>query len=533
MVKKIFLLALVFSSFVLFGKKSDPNKEDTSPLAIIKNDISTLCSAKFAGRLTGTQGDELSAEYIESRFKAIGIAAYKGKYQWDFNFKGGVRLGSNAYFKVFENKLVLGSDVIFLPYGKGNSISGSAMPNVNEPDNVWLIPVSKLKLNSTNNPQKILREYAAECAQKMAAAVLFLNDGDATQDLSMVNLNSFEQVDIPVAYMNAKAYQTYIKPSLKNDWIVVEGKMGYENTNVISRNVVASIDNKAPFNMIIAAHYDHLGDLGGLYSGADNNASGVAALLSLAGMVKANNLKRFNYIFVALSGHEFDMQGAKAFMQQNEFIINNISCMINLDMVGRYDAVKKDLFVSGVGTSPSWSPALQKANKGYVLNVDSSGVGYGDYNAFYYKNIPVLNVSTGFNDDFKRISDNENNINYGGIIEVVGFTFRIIAELDKQTKMIFNQTSSSVPALNKLKSDIGVVHDFTFNQNGCRVATTEPESKAAKAGMLRGDVIIKIGAFTIIDADDYIEALTKSPVGKEVTIIVKRGKVDYKFFVVL
>jgi hypothetical protein len=176
---------------------------------------------------------------------------------------------------------------------------------------------------------------------------------------------------------------------------------------------------------------------------------------------------------------------------------------------------------------------MLKANKGYTFNADSSGVGYSDYNAFYYKNIPVLNISTGFTDDFKRVSDNETNINYGGILEVAGFTFRIVAELDKQTKMIFNLTKSSMPALNKLKTDIGVIHDFTFNQNGCRVATTEPESKAAKAGMLRGDVILKIGAFTIIDIDDYIEAMTKSASGKEVTIVVKRGKVDYKFFVVI
>ena len=60
-----------------------------------------------------------------------------------------------------------------------------------------------------------------------------------------------------------------------------------------------------------------------------------------------------------------------------------------------------------------------------------------------------------------------------------------------------------------------------------------PDSKAAKAGMLKGDVIIKIGAFPIIDIDDYIEAIDKSATGKEVTIVVKRGKIDYKFFVVI
>lgn len=524
---------MVLHSLSLFGKKPDANKEDNSPLTLIKNDITALCSDRFEGRLTGTAGDGQSADYIESRFKALNIEPYKNKYQWDYNFKGGVRLGNSAYFKVFENKLLLGSEVIFLPFGKGTAMSGSAMPLVNEPDNIWMIPISKLKLGTTNNPQKILRDHAAECAGKSASAVLFLNDEDESKDLSMTNLNSFESVDIPVAFMNARAYQAYVKPALKGDWIVIDGKLGYENANVLSRNVIASIDNKAPLSIVIAAHYDHLGNTGALMKGADNNASGIAALLAVASLIKANNLKRFNYIFIAFSGHEVDFQGAKAFVQQNEFMLNSISCFIDLDGVGRLDPSKKELFINGVGTSPGWGPMLQKANKGFVYNVDSSGVGYGDYNTFYYKNIPVLNISTGFTDDYRRASDDESKLNYSGIYEIASFVFRLTAELDKQTKMIFNLTRNIIPELKKLKSDIGVVHDLTFTENGCRVATTLPDSKAAKAGMLKGDVIIKIGPFPIIDIDDYIEAIDKSATGKEVTIIVKRGKIDYKFFVVI
>lgn len=532
MIKKYVLFVGLFMSLNCFGKKID-DKSDNTPAGKIKNDISELCSAKFEGRLAGTDGEKLAADYIENRFKEMNIPEYKSKYQWDFTFKGGVRLGNNAYFKVFENKLAIGADVIFLPYGKGNSLMGSAMPNVNEPDNVWLIPISKLKLNVASNPQKVLHDYAQDCANQQASAVLFLNDVDASQDLSMLNLNSFEQVKVPVLFMNAKAYQTHIKPNLRKDWIEIDGKLGYENSNVTSRNVIACIDNKAPFNIVIAAHYDHIGNTGTLYQGADHNASGVAALLSVAEMVKAYNLKRFNYIFLALSGHESDMQGAKAFLQQNEFMLNNISCMINLDMLGRLDNAKKELFVNGVGTSPAWGPLLQKVNKGLSLQIDSTGVGYSDYNLFYYKSIPVLNVSTGYHDDYNRESDEEKKINYNGIVEISGFVYRMIFDLDKQSKLIFNITKNMMAELSNLKSDIGVIHDFTFNQNGCRIAATLPGSTADKAGMLHGDVIIKIGAFNIIDLEDYKEALSKSITGKEITIVVKRGKTDYKFFVVL
>ncbi len=532
MIKKGLLFLSIFISLQSFVKKID-DKPDNSPASKIKNDIAFLCSEICEGRLTGSNGEKEAANYIESRFKAMNIAPYKNKYQWDFTYKGGSRLGANAYFKIFENKLAIGADIIFLPYGKGNTVMGSAMPNVNEPDNVWLIPISKLKLNTTNSPQKILHDYAEQCAQQSASAVLYLNDLDATQDLTMLNLNSFEQVNIPVVFMNAKAYQSHIKPNLKSDWIEVDGKLGYENSNQIGRNVIAYIDNKAPFSIVVAAHYDHIGNTGSLYKGANNNASGVAALLSVAEMAKAYNLKRFNYYFIALSGHENDMQGSKAFIQQNEFIMNNISCMINLDQVGRLENSKMEVYLNGVGTSPTWGGVVQKVNKGFSLQLDSSGVGYGEYNAFYYKNIPVLNISTGFTDDYNRVSDDENKVNANGVFDIASFSYRILAELDKQTKLIFNHTKDIMPALKKVKSDIGVVHDFSFNQNGCRVATTLPGSKAAKAGILSGDVLIKIGAFPIIDVEDYIESLNKSTPGKEVTIIVKRGKMEYKFFVVL
>ncbi len=99
--------------------------------------------------------------------------------------------------------------------------------------------------------------------------------------------------------------------------------------------------------------------------------------------------------------------------------------------------------------------------------------------------------------------------------------------------MIFNQTGDNFKYLSKLKNDIGILHDFSFNQNGCRVATTLPNSKADKAGIISGDIILKIGSFNIIDVDDYVEALSKSTPGKEVMIIVKRNKIDYKFFVTL
>ncbi|HMN32038.1 MAG: M28 family peptidase [Chitinophagaceae bacterium] len=531
MIRISFLFICVFAVFNSFAWKVAPSNIPT-PSEKIRFDIKELCSSQYEGRLSGTNGEELSAKYIEKRFKTIGINGYKNKYQWAYNFKGGTTIGKDAYFKIANKSINIGQELIFLPYSNGNKMSGLAMPKVYEPNNVWLVPISTLNLNSTYSPQKLLYEFASKCVTKEASSILFLNDVDATQDLNMQGLENFTPIAIPVAFLNFKAYKEHIIPNLKSDWIDINASLGYESVSGVSNNVIACIDNKAPFYVIVASHYDHLGNMGVLYPGADYNASGVAAMLALAEQVKNYGLKRFNYLFVAFSGNEFDFQGARGFIQQNEFLNNSITGMINLEMVGRLDD-KKQLYLTGVGSSPFWGSSIQKANTNFLLHIDSSGNGYNDIRLFYEKNIPVLNISSGYTQDYKRYTDTEDKMNYNGIVDIVNFTFKIIADIDRQTKLIFNQTNDNFKFLSKLKNDIGVLHDFSFNQNGCRVATTLPNSKADKAGIMSGDVILKIGSFTIIDIDDYVEALSKSTVGKEMTIVVKRNKVDYKFFIAL
>lgn len=532
MLKRLVVVFLCLISISVFAKKIIPPKEENTPIENLKKDITELCSSKYGGRLTGTKGEELSANYIEKRFKKIGISGYKGKYQYGFDFKGGTVIGKDAYFKVFENKLSIGKDVVFFPYAKGNIINGQAMPRVYEENNVWLVPISTINYNSTNSPQKLLFEFASKCIEKNAGSIVFLNDIDNSKDLNMQALENFDPLNIAVAFINNKCYLDYIKPNMKKDWLDIDARLGYENLSGTSNNVIASIDNKAPFTVIVAAHYDHLGEVGVLYPGADNNASGVASLLLLSEMIRNNNFKKFNYIFIALSGKENGMQGAKGFIKQNEFSLNNVTCMIDLDMVGRLNN-NKDLYLSGVGTSPFWGLALQKINKGFNLQIDSSGVGYGEYSLFYEKNIPVLNISSGFQPEYNRYTDTEDKINYNGIFDITNFSFKLIQELEKENKLIFNKTGNNLKYLTQLKNDIGILHDFSYNQNGCRVATTIPNSKADKAGIQTGDVITKIGTFNIIDTDDYVEAISKSTIGKEVTIIIKRNKVELRFFVTI
>jgi len=512
--------------------RAEKEKTDVSPAAKIKRDIEYIASANTEGRLTGSKGEAMVADYLENRFKSLDIAPYKNKYRWEFTTKTGIKVGDGAYFKLFDQSLKIGQEVIVLPYSSGHSLSGFTMPKVYEQDNVWMMSLRDIKAQESNNVQKLLYDQARLAISQGASAVVFFNDVDVFQDLSQVNLQSFEPLGKPVVLLNHKAYDDYLKNNLKRDWIIVEARLGFEDANATGKNIVAMIDHKAPFTIVVGAHYDHLGNFGESYRGADDNASGVASLLLLAEMARQGGLRNFNYLFIAFSGKEQGLQGSKAFLQQNEQMVPSIAAMIDLDMLGRLNATR-DLYISGIGTSTAWADMVNMMNKGFKLKIDSSGYGYSDYTTFYNHNIPVLRFSTGYHDDYMKPSDEPSKINYLGVYDVTSYIFRVLGETDRRSKPVFNKTNDILVKLEKQKGDLGIIPDFSFSENGIRIAACIPNKTAAKSGMLSGDIISKIGPFSIVDFDDYMEAMRKSEAGREITVIVKRGKNDYKFFIVL
>jgi hypothetical protein len=208
--------------------------------------------------------------------------------------------------------------------------------------------------------------------------------------------------------------------------------------------------------------------------------------------------------------------------------------MLNIDMIGGLSPKNRNLYISGVNTSASWLPILNQINTPNLkLNIDSSGYGFSDYTSFYTKNIPVLNFSTGCGIDYLTTNDKPSVASQNSILEVSNYVFNVLTELISQTKLSFNKTVDILPEIQKLKVDIGILPDFSFNENGIRIDGCIPFKLADKSGLLAGDIITKIGEFTIIDFDDYIEAIKKSNKEKETAITVNRGGVVFKFFMLM
>ncbi len=525
----IAFLFFIFYTQILCAQFSRTDKTPTNKL---KSDIEALVSPEFEGRLTGTKGADLAATFIEDRFKEMGIAPYKNNYKWEFTARTGLTLDRTAYFKINDENLTLGKDFIFLPYSQGNVLKGSAMPNVNEIDNVWFISAKQIDLLGSSNPQKRIYESAKYYLEQGAASVIIYNDIDPTQDLSSLNLNNFDMLDKPVVFLKNHVYNAEIKPRLRRDWIYIDAKIVYADENTTGKNVLGFIDNKAALTIVIAANYDHVGNAEGAYEGADNNASGVAGLLQIAESIKGLRFTRYNYLFAAFGGKEQDMQGSSSFLTQQEGNLNAFSCMINLDKIGRLNDKTKAVYLSGYGTAAIWEDIVKVANKNaYNFMVDTSGLGFSDYNSFYKKNIPVLSISSGYHEDILTARDNLKKINMVGLQNLTSFVENIVTELEKKSKPNFQKTQEMVLQLNKTKRNLGIIPDLTFPNSGVRVNYCYPNKLAYKAGLKCGDVITKIGPLKIVDFEDYLKAMNRIDKDVETTLLIKRDQNEYKFFV--
>ena len=304
---------------------------------------------------------------------------------------------------------------------------------------------------------------------------------------------------------------------------------------IIGRNVLGYIDNGAATTVIIGAHFDHLGygSEGSLYdgeeklihNGADDNASGVTVMLQLADWIRGK-YPHNNYLFIAFSGEEKGLWGSSWFTKNPTIDLTTVNYMLNMDMVGRLDA-EKNLAVYGTGTSPIWNSLIEGIGKEKEFSVKyhPNGVGPSDHTSFYLKDMPVLHFFTGQHADYHKPTDDFDKINYEGMKEVQGFIESIIAQVVPKGKIEFTKTkdegSSKAP---KYSVTLGVIPDYMYDGKGMLISGVREGKPAEKAGIIDGDIVVKMGEFEIIDMMGYMEALGKFKKGDKAKVLVKRGE---------
>ncbi len=304
-----------------------------------------------------------------------------------------------------------------------------------------------------------------------------------------------------------------------------------------ANNLIGFLDNNADQTIIIGAHFDHLGlgengssmdanPKGKIHNGADDNASGVAGLIELARHFANKAKEKYNFLFIAFSGEELGLYGSKYFTEHPTLDLLKVNCMINLDMIGRLDPVTNALAVSGTGTSAVWENEIKKLSSDELkIKTDSAGMGPSDHTSFYLKNIPVLHFFTGSHSDYHKPSDDWQKINFAGEKTVLEFIVRLVENLDALPKLTFLPTKNkSMGSARSFKVTLGIMPSYTSSEEGLKVDGVTDGKPAQRAGILTGDLIIKIGAYSIKDIQAYMTALGKFEKGQTVPVKVKRNK---------
>lgn len=335
------------------------------------------------------------------------------------------------------------------------------------------------------------------------------------------------------------------KPGFTVGSVTVTASGGVVPVTKTDRNIVALLPataaNAENEYVMIGAHYDHLGtgESGSLarsgeehaiHNGADDNASGVAAVLELATRL-AQEKERKRHILIALwAGEELGLVGSNYFAAHPPVPLEKIVAYFNFDMVGRLQNNK--LQVQGVGSSPDWRMAATEFNRlsNFDLALTDDPYLPTDVTSFYPKGIPVLAFFTGTHEDYHRPTDDANLINYEGMQRIAAYAGNIILNTLNDAKRPayaqVTQTSMGGRSGGPMRVSVGTIPDYAYQRSdGMKLQGVRGSSPAEKGGMKPGDLIIEFGGQLVKNVYDYMNVLGALKGGEAVkAVVVREGK---------
>ncbi len=581
--KRVFSVLSLLLFFISIKAQVNINPQITS--AELKEHIEVLASDSLLGRKPGFGGDIKAAMYIKKQLDALHIEPLFENGLQNFELVTSLSPGVNE-FSFLSYKAELNKDFVPVSFSGNGSVTSEVVFagygfNINEDSLKWddykgievkgkivLIFRGTPSFDSTNKlgnySSLIKKAYLAK--DKGAAAVIFVTGQQFDKDDVLLPLG-YEQgqnsIGIPVINISRKAADELLRLMevtinvLEQNINVSKSPNSFEiNTKVLvkteivknktkTQNVVYLIKGNDPVlsdeYIVLGAHYDHLGmggkgsgsrvpDTSAIHYGADDNASGTAAIIEIIENLAAqkDKLKR-SVIFAAFTGEEMGLLGSKYFVNNPPVDIKKIKFMLNLDMVGRLNEQTKGISLGGAGTAVGLTELLTELTKDSNLSVKLSPEGYGpsDHASFYSKDIPVLFFFTGIHDDYHTPRDIPAKINFDGEKYVCDLACNILLNIDqKQESMTFKESGpkEQPETRRNFKVTLGIMPDVSSSDvKGLRADAVIEGRPAFKAGMKKGDIIIAMDGKPVNDIYEYMSRLQEFKVGQRITVEVLRG----------
>lgn len=519
---KYVILAVAVSIFT-----SVTGQNNKANLNRLKSDIIFLASDSLKGRYPGTFEDSVTAAFISNNLIESGYFPLIGNSPLiPFEFTLYREVSDESKIESKQITFKKGADYRIHPLSStGNVIS--KVVNVNKGFANQGKETFKGKIGIYECDTDSINFYITPLTESGLSAILFYN-GDTinTPVTARGNPARIPVVHITRSIANSLSDKDENVLSISAEVIVVKGRT-YNIAAVNKKSI------EAPFAMV-GAHYDHLGfgESGSMsqkkneiHNGADDNASGVAAMLELARLLKNNDRA---VIFAAFGAEERGLFGSRLLADTLSVLGKLPELMVNMDMIGR---LKEDkLQVGGVGTFKEADSIVRELNRdfNFVLTTTSDGYGASDHASFYRKEVPVLYLTTGVHRQYHTPDDDVDLINFEGLSKVTEFVCSLILNMsDSGFTPSYIKTEAPVsPGRQSFKVTLGVIPDFTYEKgDGFRIGTVTEGRAASKAGLKEGDIITLMKGKKINNIYDYMSSLGELNAGERIDIeIIRDGQ---------
>jgi Zn-dependent M28 family amino/carboxypeptidase len=555
-----------------------------------RSHVETLASERFGGREAGSDGERLAADYLATQLAALGARPLPGRQDMfvPFEFVAGSRDGGST-LRIGATPFAAPRDVQALSFSDDAEVSGPAVfagygivvpeaqnfgydsyATLDVKDKVVVVlryfpEDADPQTKSTLARYSDLRYKAMAARQRGARALLVVTgprSPNAGQVVPMTSDTAIAGSGIPaLSVSGAAAAALFAGRSLEAAQKELDSgnphAAGFELQGITAtlksavvrekqngRNVVAYIPATQPVTgmakpwVAVGAHYDHLGrgtsgtslaaggDAGKPHVGADDNASGSAAVLGIASAV-ARQSTRARHLLVGLwSAEEIGLIGSGAFVTAPPVPVDQIAAYLNFDMVGRMQDNK--LIVQATGTSPVWPSLLERANVAAGFNLTLQADPYQPTDVFNFNQaaVPSLSFTTGAHTDYHKPSDTADKINYPDLERIAQLATAVTARvMNEPAAPVFTKVDQPTQSVSRtgVRVFTGTVPDYASSEKGLLLGGVIGGGPAEQAGLQKGDVLVEVAGRTITNIYDYTYALELLKIGEPVKVVYMRA----------
>lgn len=566
----------------------------------LKKMVTYLASVKMSGRLPGSPEETELTRDIAATFKKWGLVAPKAKrldgFIHQFDIVTSIQLKQKNEFSANQKPYELNREFrpislsksgafeakpfLFVGYGLKASATDN-LPALNDYEkldvkNKWvilfkdyptqvskelrnhLIPFSSLAHKITvaknmgaygviviDNPNLINKDKITAARFDGAPTTLPALEISLKVFLELMNLTDEQYANLKVALEKNEPVD-----KIENNNIKLSASIDFELQKKIAKQVIGFVKSQDPKakSLIVGAHMDHLGrgdvgnslatsdDITPIHFGADDNASGVSAVLELAHYysqpANKKNLKH-NLYFALWSAEEMGVLGSKSFIEDWESenkskLKDTFAASLNLDMVGRF---KDKLLIQGIGSAQQWSrlTELVSLRSQMPLSVQNDPYLPTDAISFYLGEIPSISFFTGVHSDYHTPRDTAEKINYPGLAKITQVVQQFIQEISisESIKLSYEKVEGGVRAQGTERSFriyLGTIPDYSQEGvKGVRISGVSKNSPAEKGGILAKDIIIEFNGKAIDSIHDYVFSLQAAEPNREVALKIRRS----------